>query len=126
MRHAKAERAGAGDGDFERGLTARGRSDAALMARVLERAGVQPDKVLVSSSVRTRQTWEAMAETFPGAELVLTRSLYHGEPDVLLDAIEDEVAADTVMVVAHNPGIQALALRILKIGSAPPSVLLRF
>ena len=67
-----------------------------------------------------------MAPTFPQAQAEITRRLYHGEPDVLLDAIEDEVAADTVMVVAHNPGIYALALRLLKSGSAPLSAMARF
>lgn len=126
MRHAKAERAGAGDNDFERALTPRGGADATLVARALEASGVRPDKVLVSSAVRTRQTWEAMAQVFPDAEVQLTRLLYHAEPDVILDAVEAETAADTVMVVAHNPGVHVLTLRILKYGSAPPSVLARF
>ncbi len=126
MRHAKAERAGAGDSDFERVLTTRGSADAALIAQALEASDVRPNKVLVSFAVRTRQTWEAMAEVFPDAEVQFTRVLYHAEPDVILDAVEAETAADTVMVVAHNPGVHALTLRILKYGSAPPSVLARF
>ncbi len=126
MRHAKAERASPGGGDFDRALTERGRRDASIMAGVLDGAGIVPDKVLVSSALRTRETWEAMAAAFPQAQVAFSRALYHAEPDALLDAIEDEEDSDTVMVVAHNPGVHALALRILKVGSAPPSDLARF
>ncbi len=126
MRHAKAERHGADGGDFDRPLTGRGRKDAALMGRVLAGAGIHPDRVLVSSALRTLQTWEAVAPAFPDAEVLEVRSLYHAEPGVILAAVEKETDADCLMVVAHNPGVHALALRLLQWASAPPSIQARF
>ncbi len=126
MRHSKAERHSAGGSDFDRALTERGRSDAALMGRVLAKAGVSPDRVLVSSAVRTQQTWAAMADSLPEAKAISLRALYHAEPDVILGLVETEDDADTLMIVAHNPGIHALALRLLKAASEPASVMARF
>ncbi len=126
MRHAKAERHSADGSDFDRPLAPRGRNDAALMGKVLAQAGVRPDKVVVSSAVRTLQTWEALSPAFPDAEVVTTRALYHAEPGVILSVIEQEDDVECLMVVAHNPGVHALALRLLQWASAPPSIQARF
>ena len=56
LRHGKADSVSALGGDLERGLTDRGRRDAALMGRVLADAGFTPDLVLVSSARRTCET----------------------------------------------------------------------
>src|SRR5262249_53244757 len=126
MRHAKAERHGLDKADFDRELTERGRRDAALMGRVMHEAGLIPDRALVSSAARTVQTWEGVAESFPEAEAILTRKLYHAEPDGILALVEGEQDAETVLVVAHNPGIHALALRLLKWCAPGAAVQARF
>ncbi|HWW25895.1 MAG TPA: histidine phosphatase family protein, partial [Caulobacter sp.] len=46
MRHGKAEQHAASGGDFERALAPRGQNDAALMAKVLAKAGLSPDLAL--------------------------------------------------------------------------------
>lgn len=126
MRHAKAERGSPTGEDFDRPLSPRGEEDAALMGQVLARAGLSPDFGLVSSAERTRQTWALAAQSFPGAKARLTRALYHADPDALLEEIGAEGEAETLMVVGHNPGIHALALRLLAWSAAPPSVSARF
>ncbi|MBU6319823.1 MAG: histidine phosphatase family protein [Alphaproteobacteria bacterium] len=107
LRHAKAE-PGGGATDFERSLNERGRSDASRMGWALIEAGVAPDVVLISSSSRTRQTWEQIARTFPGAEPRFLDSLYLAPPDALLQEAE-AAGAERVMIIAHNPGLQDLA-----------------
>ena len=126
MRHAKAEKASPTGEDFDRPLSARGEADAALMGRVLAGEGLIPDRALVSGAARTRQTWALAAESFPGAEARYSRALYLADPDEMLAAIEAESSAETLMVVAHNPGCHALALRLLAAGSAAAGVLRRF
>lgn len=125
MRHGKAERSSPG-GDFERRLTERGREDAALMGRLLRDEGLVPDLALVSSARRTLETWAEAACAFPTARMTSLKTLYHAPAERLLDEIEavaDEV--ETVMVVAHNPGIHELAIRLLIEGSAGPALIAR-
>jgi phosphohistidine phosphatase len=113
MRHGKAEQHAASGGDFERALAPRGQNDAALMGKVLAKAGLSPDLALVSSARRTRETWDAAAPAFPKARAETLRDLYHAEAQDVLAAIRDEAPdSGTVMVVGHNPGLHELALRL--------------
>ena len=119
LRHAKAQKAA---DDFERPLSDQGREDAALIGRALAAEGLIPDRALVSGALRTRQTWQAAAAAFPKAKAQVRKDLYLADARTLLDAVEDEADADTLMVVAHNPGVHALAIGLLLQGSAAPSV----
>ncbi|HEY1880280.1 MAG TPA: histidine phosphatase family protein [Caulobacteraceae bacterium] len=114
FRHAKTEaRSQAGD-DFSRRLTDRGGSEAALMGEVLSQAGYQPDLVLVSPAARAVETWDGMAASFPKARVERRKALYDATPEEIAEETEhDTSAADTVMVVGHNPGLQELAVNLL-------------
>ena len=76
LRHAKAEH-GLDVPDHDRPLTLRGRRQSAEVGTALAEAGLVPDLVLCSSSVRTRQTWE-LARGPLGAEpeVVFSDELY--------------------------------------------------
>ena len=122
MRHGKAEPHAASGGDFERALAPRGQNDAALMGKVLAKAGLSPDLALVSSARRTRETWEAAAPAFPKARSETRRDLYHAEVQDVLAAIRDDAPdSGTVMVVGHNPGLHELALRMALGGPLDPA-----
>ena len=111
LRHGKAENEAPSGEDFDRALTERGRHDSALVGLALAQAGFSPDIVIVSPAARARQTWEAMAYIFPGAEVVFDKALYNAEPNVILASAEGKGGDEpTVMVVAHNPGLHQLAL----------------
>lgn len=112
LRHARAERRSPSGQDSDRALTDGGRADAALMGRVLAGQGLRPDVVLVSAARRTQETWAAMAELFPKARVEVLRSLYNASSFALLEAAES-VGEGAVLVVAHNPGVHELALRLL-------------
>jgi phosphohistidine phosphatase len=116
LRHAKTEATAESGGDIERGLTERGRRDAALVGRALAGAGLAPDRVLVSTARRAQETWRAMAEAFPGASIDDLHGLYLAGPDTIARIVEDsraEHADATVMVVGHNPGLHEHALALL-------------
>lgn len=119
LRHAKAEREAATGEDFDRALTERGWADARLIGRVLADAGFAPDRALVSASVRASQTWEAVATAFPPAETTPLRSLFNAGPERLLAEIEAAHDAETVIVVAHNPGLHILSARWARGSGAP-------
>src|SRR5689334_22652953 len=99
LRHATAANS-FGD-DLARPLTAKGTREAAAAGRALATRGLNPDKVLVSPARRTQETWAAMADLFPGAEVEIAPALYDAPPDVLLDAAFYEEKADTVLIIAH-------------------------
>ena len=108
LRHAKAERRAESGEDFDRALTADGRVAAAQTGRALALAGLIPDVALVSAALRTRQTFEALAELMPDVHLQTRRDLYNATREQLHEAVM-AADADCVLVVAHNPGVQALA-----------------
>jgi phosphohistidine phosphatase len=110
VRHAKAVDRMDADDDFERGLTSRGREDAAETAAALKAAGISVSLALVSPSQRTLQTFIAMRDTLGTPALEDPMALYHASPDMLLRAVTEALGrAETVMLVGHNPGIGVLA-----------------
>ncbi|WP_245620065.1 SixA phosphatase family protein [Phenylobacterium immobile] len=111
MRHGQAENRATG-GDSARRLTAIGAGAAAETAHQLADAGYAPDRVLVSSAQRTRETWTAAQPAFPGAKVEFEAALYNADAETVLDAAEAAEAA-CVMVVGHNPGIHDAAMRLL-------------
>ena len=109
MRHAKAEQLGTTDAARE--LAPNGQRAAAAAGAWLAAYGLVPDHALVSSSTRTRQTWEAVAK---GAswdlEPNLDEGLYAAGPESALDLIRLVPAdARTVVVIGHNPTMGQLA-----------------
>ncbi len=112
LRHAKAESGAGVADDFARGLTERGRRDAAAMGRVLASEGFAPDLVLASSARRAQQTWDEAAPAFPGAKLEATRALYLASPAelrALIAARRADASIGALMIIGHNPGLYELA-----------------
>ncbi len=109
LRHGEARPAERGEADMDRPLTDAGRAAAAQAGRVLAGAGEAPDVALVSPAVRTQQTWREVRAALPSAPAErTTRALYEMPPSELLRLAEGEGAA-CVLLVGHNPGLQALA-----------------
>ena len=125
LRHGKAERTAPG-GDIARRLTERGRSDAALMGRVLAERELIPDLALVSAAARTQETWAAAYPAFPGARSEVTRDLYLASEGLILSLAEERgETAGSVMVVGHNPGLHMLSLHLLRQAGAGAAVIAR-
>lgn len=109
LRHAKADRP-PGVSDLDRPLDARGRAAAPRMGAYLAAEGLRPDLALVSPSRRTRETWEAAAEALGVVPTQIVPAIYEAPPEALLDAVRAAPAeAGTLILVGHNPGIEALA-----------------
>ena len=124
MRHAKTERLAPSGLDRDRALTQRGQDDAALISRILADKGLRPDLALVSSATRTRETWDMMHEAFGDVEVRIEPKLYDASTDTIRRLVEDlEDSTGCLLVVAHNPGVQLLAMEYLTESAASPSVL---
>jgi phosphohistidine phosphatase len=121
FRHAKAE-AGRSGGDFERGLTNRGRREALAMGKVLAAENLAPDLVLTSTARRARETWSCASPALPEAQVETSEALYNAGPAAILREIRKVGArAQTVAVVGHNPGLQELAVSLVVQGAGSAS-----
>ncbi len=111
LRHGKSEWHQQGREDIERTLTDEGRQEAAGIARWLVANALQPNHMLVSTAVRTRQTCELMCGGLERAPLISVQDeLYLAAPGTLLAHIEAlPDTTDIAMVVGHNPGLEELA-----------------
>lgn len=110
MRHAKSSWKDSELPDHERPLKKRGRKDAERMGKMLKSKGLAPDLILSSSAARAKETAEILAEACKCGKkrLLYLDSLYMAEPSNILDALH-EFGKDnqTVMVIGHNPGLEA-------------------
>jgi len=124
MRHAQAEPNSPSGGDEARPLSAVGRNEALLMGRALAERGLKPDLALVSSAVRTRQTWEQMHDVLGDVEVRDEPRLYNAPADVLRGFVEaSEEEAGCLLILAHNPGVHVLAGDYLSESAASPAIL---
>jgi phosphohistidine phosphatase len=109
LRHAKAVPAESGVEDFERTLMLVGMQDAGAIARYLHKNSYRPDLILCSSAARTAQTGELVVQQLE-CEIEYRESLYLAEPQKILAAVRAAPATlSSLMVVGHNPGLEALA-----------------
>ena len=124
FRHGKAEPESLSGDDFDRRLQPRGQGEAAEMGERLAARGVVLDLVLVSAAERTRETWEALAASFPQAEVRFEDELYLAESSAIRRIAEQAGGGrGAVMVVGHNPGLHELTLRLMLEGDAAPPLL---
>ena len=108
-RHAKSSWADPTMDDHDRPLNKRGEKSARAVGKWLAKGGYLPNQALVSSSVRTRQTWKLIAKAFDAApEAMYSDGLYHAEPAALMEGLR-KATGDAVMMIAHNPGIAFFA-----------------
>lgn len=112
LRHAKAEPGGSVPDEL-RPLALTGRRQCGDVGQRLVTSGLVPEQVLVSSAVRTRQTWELVQSAMgdvPAPEVEVSDALYDAGPrDVMamLRAADDRVAS--ILVVGHEPTMSTLA-----------------
>lgn len=115
LRHAKSAWPDLPDlPDHDRPLAGRGRRDAPAMGRWLRDTGCVPDLVWCSTALRAAQTWQLAAAELGGDPAVSYQSRLYGATGGELADIVTQAPAGiaTLLLVAHNPGIQELALTL--------------
>ena len=125
LRHAKAEFQD-GVPDHERSLSSRGHADAPLVGRWMLEHETAPDSILVSTALRTRQTctWvcKELGDRAPTPKL--EDDLYAARPSEMLAVINHVPPTVTsLLVIAHNPGVQELAMRLASVRSSERAVM---
>lgn len=128
LRHAKSSHGAGAASDFERPLAPRGRRDAARVGRWLAARGLVPDRAVASPALRTRQTLELALEALggPACEVEWEERLYEADLATLLGVIEAHGAARRLLLVGHNPGLEALVAHLAGGAAAPPEGRKRF
>ena len=112
VRHALSDPGEDGMADHERPLSARGRLDASEMGRRLLARSVQPDAIVASPAVRARATAELLAPELERHAIRFVPALYNATSEAVLDqVVRLDDALDSVILVAHNPGLTELAHR---------------
>ena len=127
LRHAKSSWDDPTLADHDRPLAPRGRRDAKLIAKHLRGAGGDPELVLCSSAVRTRETLELLRPALAGATVMVEEELYGASSDDLLARVRlvpDPVAS--VLLIGHNPGLHELALWLATAGEELERLELKF
>jgi phosphohistidine phosphatase len=96
--------------DHERPLDAQGEVDAANVGKMLRREGLTPQRVLSSTATRAMATAKTVAEACGLAGRVeLRHALYGAEAHaVIAELAEIDGTIDCVLVVGHNPTLEAL------------------
>ena len=119
LRHAKSSWKNPTLPDRERPLATRGAADAPLMGRAIAERGIDPELILCSSARRTVDTLAlVLPELKTEPKVVYEDALYHPSPVEMLQMLRAlQPGASRVMIVGHNPEIQAFALDL--IGSGP-------
>lgn len=127
LRHAKSNWDDARVTDHERPLGARGREACAALRRHLVEQRIAPALVLCSSARRTRETLDRIAPALGGAEIAIEPALYGAGPvDLLIRLRELPATVESVLVIAHNPGIHALALALARPGPARDELAVKY
>ena len=111
LRHAKSSWNEGGLTDHQRPLNERGERDAPRMGNLVRRQRLTPHLIISSDAVRAETTAKVVATTSGYAgEIVRDHLLYLAAPDDIVVVLRATPApeAEIVMVVGHNPGLEAL------------------
>ncbi|WP_159501693.1 histidine phosphatase family protein [Microbacterium sp. 18062] len=109
-RHAKSDWGDPSLPDHDRPLNDRGRRDAPRMAKRLAERGFRPARIISSTATRACSTASAYAAEL-GVAVDLDRRLYGADPQTL-QGVAAESGVDSVLLVAHDPGLSSLAFAL--------------
>ena len=84
------------------------------MAEELVATGWSPERILVSTARRARETCSEVAKIVEGEKVRPMENLYLTGVRGLTEAICHNDGAGTLMVIGHNPGLHDFAMEILR------------
>ena len=109
MRHGKSSWKDDSLSDHERPLKKRGRRDSKRIAQEIDKNDLYPHIILSSTAARAKETVEIIVDTLDYENrIVFSDQLYMAEPEDFIDILgqlSDDY--DTVLVIGHNPGMEA-------------------
>jgi phosphohistidine phosphatase len=109
VRHARAVWGAPGVSDFDRPLEDAGRAEARDIAEQAMLAGLVPEALISSPALRCRQTTAILLDVFRAVRPTEDLALYSGGLDAYFAQIHGHAARSSLMIVGHNPMIEAVA-----------------
>lgn len=112
VRHAKSEWANENLADIDRPLNGRGYTDAHKMSQWLKKQMLIPEQIIASHAIRTTSTALIFARNleYASSKIVLTDKFYETSVRSYLEVIRAaKDGYNSLMIIAHNPHITALA-----------------
>lgn len=120
LRHAKSGWDDVATRDFDRPLNERGRRAARLMGEWMKEEGLDFDLVLASPALRVVETLREVAVGFGQHAVHFDKRLYMASLGTLMDVVHEAgEGAERLLLVGHNPGMEALALHLTRTGDGP-------
>lgn len=111
LRHAKSDWDDMSLRDFDRGLNARGRKGAGLMGKHIRETGGKWEMALASPAERVKRTLEASGLDLP---VQFEEDAYLSDAPTLMALLRGvEGDPGSILLAAHNPGLQELALELV-------------
>ncbi|MBC8038191.1 MAG: histidine phosphatase family protein [Rhizobiales bacterium] len=120
LRHAKSSWADTGQADPDRPLNDRGKRSAVAVGRYMASNALVPQLVLCSPARRARETWGLVAgELTAIPQILVAAEIYDfGDGKALMKCLRHKAgAAQSVLLVGHNPSIAGLAQNLIGTGS---------
>tara|TARA_B100000315_G_scaffold260532_1_gene322661 strand:+ start:3976 stop:4500 length:525 start_codon:yes stop_codon:yes gene_type:complete len=112
LRHAKSSWTDPETDDFDRPLNDRGKRNAAQIGNHLAENSICPDIILCSAAARAQETLSHIRPYLPDNQLIeIFGELYLASAVTIMKFVEKvEETANSVMIIAHNPGLHELVL----------------
>ena len=115
LRHAKSGWDDPVERDFDRPLNPRGRRAARAVGERMKAEGLAFDQVVSSSAARAAETLEEIEAVVGPLGAQWEPRLYLASPETLLDIVRHAAEpACRLLLVGHNPGMEALALGLTR------------
>ena len=115
IRHAKSSWDDSTLDDHERPLNQRGKANAPIMAKRLQKLGIKPDMLFSSTAQRAASTAQVFADqlNFPQPKISYEHDLYLASAGMIQDMISKiENSLNSVLVFGHNPGFTVLVRQV--------------
>ena len=118
LRHAKAASYSQSGEDHDRPLSDKGKTRLDLIADYVTEHAIQPQIVLTSTSLRTRETVDRLMPCLPpDIPVKELRRLYLADvDDILTEVYGLSETYDSALLVGHNPGFHELAYTLARRG----------
>lgn len=119
LRHAKSDWGEEGLRDFDRPLNTRGKSAARLMGRYLQDNGHFPNRILCSTSQRTRETLTRILPYQPQEAQIHLLSDIYDQGDLSYTSVirRHGGRAQQLMIIGHNPATEQTAIELAGTGA---------
>lgn len=116
LRHAKSAWDDPVARDFDRPLNKRGRRAARTIGREMRAQGLEFDHVIASPALRVVETLKDVVDGYGRAlDPKFDKRIYLASPQTLLDLVhEADDAAERLLIVGHNPGLEMLAMLLTR------------